>query len=50
MLYKEREGYISIKAKRRIHKALKGKKQTLAITVQPTGVGGAEKVKLLLTK
>ena len=49
-MYNEREVYIPVKEKRRLQTALKRKKQTLAITIQPTGVSGGEKVKLLLTK
>ena len=50
MLYKEREAYFSIKAKRQLQRALKGKKQTLAVSVQPSGAFGGGKATLLLTK
>ena len=50
MMYKEYEAFISIKAKRQLQRALKGKKQTLTVRVQPSGAFGGEKATLLLTK
>ena len=50
MMYKEYEAFISIKAKRRLQRALKGKKQTLTVRVQSSGAFGGEKATLLLTK
>jgi len=49
-MYKEYDVYLPIKEKRRLHTALKKKKNKLSIIVHSNGNSGGEKGKLLLTK